>query len=131
VPEMRGRPMSIKEEYLVKLFEDAKEKYPASKPLMEKFAQLDDFMIVNFRLTFGNRIMKHINTFLPVYVAAGGEEIDGLDFMLVSKILRKLQALNISFEQDNIKKLIVQIEKLFGKTNMSDSKDFLKRLLRR
>ena len=130
-PDAHAGQQSIREDYLISLFEKAKKEFPMSEELASKFAQLDDFMIVNFRLTFGNRIMKQIRTFLPVYVACGGTDIDGLDFMLTTKILRKLQALNISFEQDNIKKLIVMIEKIFGKNNMTDSKDYLKRLLRK
>ena len=130
-PEGPAERQSIREDYLISLFEAAKKEFPMSEDLANKFAQLDDFMIVNFRLTFGNRIMKQIRAFLPVYVACGGTDIDGLDFMLTTKILRKLQALNISFEQDNIKKLIAMIEKIFGKSNMTDSKDYLKRLLRK
>ena len=130
-PDAPGVPRQIKEEYLIGLFDAAKKEFPMSQELADKFAQLDDFMIVNFRLTFGNRIMKQIRNFIPVYVAAGGTDIDALDFLLTTKILRKLQALNISFEQDNIKKLIAMIEKIFGKNNMADSRDYLKRLLKR
>ncbi len=130
-PKGPGVARSVSEEHLISLFDKAKKEFPMSQELSDKFTQLDDFMIVNFRLTFGNRIMKQIRSFIPVYVACGGTDIDGLDFMLTTKILRKLQALNISFEQDNIKKLIAMIEKIFGKSNMTDSKDFLKRLLRK
>lgn len=130
-PKGAAQPVSVREDYLVSLFDKAKKEFPMSAELADKFSQLDDFMIVNFRLTFGNRIMKQIRSFIPVYVACGGTDIDGLDFMLTTKILRKLQALNISFEQDNIKKLIAMIEKIFGKSNMTDSKDYLKRLLRK
>ena len=44
--------------------------------------QIDDYVIEHFRIAFGNRIMKQINTFVPVYVACGRSEIEGIDFML-------------------------------------------------
>ena len=41
--------------------------------------------------TRNNRIVKQLREFVPVYVACGGTEIDGLDYVLARKIFRKFQ----------------------------------------
>lgn len=122
-------PMPVSAEYLDGLFNAAKEKYPLSDELKEKFDQLDDFIIANFKLAFGNRILKQINDFVPVFVGCGGKELDGLDFMLTYKILRKLEGLNIAFVSDALKATITEIDKLFGKKAMPLAKAYLNGLI--
>ena len=100
---------------LKKLYQDAIFQYPLSEKLLEKFEKLDSFVIKNFKLAFGNRILKQLNTFIPVYVACGGREIDGLDFIFTNKILKKFESLNIAFLKDELKKLNLELDKLFGK----------------
>ena len=85
-------------------------------------------MIEHFRLAFGNRIVKQLEDFVPAYVGCGGTEIDGLDFVLCHKILRKFEALNLSFIRDEIGGLITYLNKHFGKSNMKESKEYLERL---
>lgn len=47
--------------------------------------KLDKYLIEHFRLTFGNRIMRQMKDFVPCYVACGGTEIDGIDFMFAKR----------------------------------------------
>ena len=63
-----------------------------------------------------------------LFVGCGGTEIDGLDFVLCHKILRKFEALNLSFIRDEIGGLITYLNKHFGKSNMKESKEYLERL---
>ncbi len=124
-------PMNLNAEYLENLFAEAKAAHPLSEEVLEKIDQLDNFVITNFRLAFGNRILKQIKDFVPVYVGCGGSELDGVDFMLTYKIFRKFEVLNISFAQDNLKKLIQTLDKIFGKTAMPLAKDYITNLINR
>lgn len=123
-------PMQVSSEYLDNLFREAKEQNPVSEDTLSKLDALDYYVIENFRLAFGNRILKQIKDFIPVFVACGGTELGGLDYMLTYKILRKFEGLNISFMQDNLKKLILHLEKTFGKNKMPLAKAYIERLVK-
>ena len=97
------------------LYEDAINQYPVSDKLLAKFDTLDSFVISKFKLAFGNRITKQLKVFIPVYVACGGNELDGLDFIFTNKILKKIESLNIAFLRDELKMLNSELDKLFGK----------------
>ena len=97
------------------LYEDAVNQYPVSDKLLAKFDTLDSFVISKFKLAFGNRITKQLKVFIPVYVACGGNELDGLDFIFTNKILKKIESLNIAFLRDELKMLNSELDKLFGK----------------
>jgi len=120
--------MKISSKYLESLFTEAKEKYPVSEEVMKKLEQMDNYVIEHFRLAFGNRIVKHIREFVPVYIACGGKELDGLDYVIAKKILRKFEQLNLSFIRDEIDGFIKFLDSLFGKENMKECKDYLSRL---
>ncbi len=121
-------PLYLNYKHLEALFDEAKAKYPVSEEALKKFAQLDDYVIEHFRIAFGNRILKQLKDFVPVYVGCGGKEIDGIDFILAHKILRKFESLNVSYIRNEIGGLITYLNKNFGKNNMKDSKDYLERL---
>ncbi len=121
-------PLYLNYKHLESLFDEAKEKYPVSEEALKKFAELDDYVIEHFRIAFGNRILKQLKDFVPVYVGCGGKEIDGIDFILAHKILRKFESLNVSYIRNEIGGLITYLNKNFGKSNMKDSKDYLERL---
>ena len=97
------------------LFDDAVNQYPISDSMLEKFEALDNFVIKKFKLAFGNRILKQLETFVPVFVACGGKESDGFDFIFANKILKKFEALNIAFLKDELKELSQFLDKLYGK----------------
>ena len=83
--------------------------------MLDKFNQLDNFVIKKFKLAFGNRILKQLETFIPVFVSCGGKEVDGFDFIFTNKILKKFESLNIAFFKDELKELNAQLDKLYGK----------------
>ena len=89
---------------------------------------MDDYVIAHFRLAFGNRIVKQLREFVPVYVACGGTEIDGLDYVLCNKILRKFESLNLGFIRDEIDAYIQYLSDNFGEENMTECKEYLARL---
>ena len=125
-PYTEWLPLSYK--HLEGMFKECQEKYKVSDENLRKLEELDDYVIEHFRLAFGNRIVKQLKEFVPAYVGCGGTEIDGIDFVLCHKILRKFESLNLSFIRDEIDGLITYLNKHFGKSNMMESKEYLLRL---
>ena len=120
--------LNLSYKHLEKMFDEAKAKYKVSEENLKKLEVLDDYVIEHFRLAFGNRIVKQLRDFVPVYVACGGTEIDGIDYVLANKILRKFESLNLAFIRDEIEGLISYLSELFGRENMGESKAYLSRL---
>lgn len=118
----------ITSQHLGEMFVQAKRDYPISRETEEKLQKLDNYLQTRFKLAFGNRIIKQMHDFIPVYVACGGTELDGMDYIVARKVLKKLESMNITFVRDEIRSLIEYIEKVFGKTNMPDSKAYLTRI---
>ena len=114
--------------YLESLFKKAQEEHKVSDENLDKFEKMDDYVIEHFRLAFGNRIVKQLREFVPVYVACGGTEIDGLDYVLCNKILRKFESLNLGFIRDEIDAYIQYLSDHFGEENMTECKEYLARL---
>ena len=123
-------PVYVTAEHLMELFAEAKELYPVTEENLKKLEELDYYVIKHFRLAFGNRIMKQLKDFVPAYVACGGTEIDGIDFMLAKKILRKFESLNLGFIKDELHKFIIYLDKNFGKQNMRISKEYVERMMK-
>ena len=121
-------PLRLSYKHLENLYEEAKKKYPISEENLILLDKLDKYLIEHFRLTFGNRIMRQLKEFVPCYVACGGTEIDGIDFMFSKKILRKFESLGLGFIRDELDSLVVYLERQFGSENMKISKAYLARL---
>ncbi|NMV82208.1 MAG: hypothetical protein GX816_01485 [Erysipelotrichia bacterium] len=49
------------------------------------------------------------------FVACGGKEVDALDFMFASKVLKKFTSLNLAFLHDELNDLSSELDKIFGK----------------
>ena len=127
--ECEPHPKSIvTTEHLQYLFQKAKVDHPISDELLENMQKLDQYLITRFKLSFGNRIMKHMYDFIPVYVACGGTELDAMDYIVARKVLKKFESMNVTFVRDEISGLISYIDKTFGETGMIDSKDYLRRI---
>lgn len=114
--------------YLDKLFSDAMANNPISDDTLNKINEMDDYVIKHFRIAFGNRIVAHMKKFVPVYVACGGDEVDGVDYFIARKILRKFEQLNISYIRDEIDGYIEFLDKTFGKGKMKECEEYLLRL---
>lgn len=112
-------------DYIYDLFQTAQREHPLSLKAQENLEKLDNFITKNFKVTFGNRIMKQIRAFVPIYVACGGTEYEGLDFMVARKILRKFEALNLPFLQTEINDLYTLLDRLFGKGTFVECQEYL------
>lgn len=118
----------ITAEHLQALFEQAKLDHPISKEMLDNLEKLDSYLSTRFKLSFGNRIIKQMYDFVPVYVACGGTELGGMDYIIARKVLKKFESMNVNFVRDEITGLIEYIEKLFGAAGMPDSVDYLRRI---
>ena len=114
--------------YLEGLFESAIKSNEMSEETLHKVDLMDDYVIKHFRIAFGNRIVAHMKKFVPVYVGCGGEEVDGVDYFIARKILRKFEQLNISYIRDEIDGFIEFLNKTFGKDKMKECIEYLTRL---
>ena len=121
-------PCRITSAHLEEMFAKAKRDYPISPATEAKLEKLDGYLQTRFKLSFGNRIIKQMHDFIPVYVACGGKELDGMDYIVARKVLKKLESMNVTFVRDEIRGLIEYIEKVFGKTNRPDSKAYRTRI---
>ena len=114
--------------YLNKLFQDAIANNQMHQEVLDKVEQMDDYVIQHFRIAFGNRIVAHMKKFVPVYVACGGDEVDGVDYFIAKKILRKFEQLNISFIRDEIDGFVDFLNKTFGEGKMKECIEYVLRL---
>ena len=134
----KGRPfecanqeaISVPYSQLRGLYDEAVSQYPISDDMNKKFEQLDNFVIKKFKLAFGNRILKQLETFIPVYVGCGGKEVDGFDFMFTNKVLKKFESLNIAFLKDELKELDALLDKMYGKGTFPMAHNYIANLLK-
>ena len=96
------------------LIAEAQKKYSLSKAQEENIRKLDEYLIEKFRISFGNRIMKQIYEYVPVFIACGGSEIEALDDIFSKKVLRKLEAQSPSHVRSEIQGLLHALEDNFG-----------------
>lgn len=116
--------------YLDSLFERAHNEYKISEETFGLIKEFDAHIRENFKISFGNRIMKQLKLFVPVYMACGGTELGGVDFIITSKILRKFNALNLPFLHKELNALIEFFNDKFGENNMPYCVDYVKELLK-
>ena len=121
-------PKNICYSYVESLYKKAVADQPVSKEILDKISTLDLYVIEKFRVAFGNRIMKQLNIFVPVYVACGGTVLEGIDYILATKVFRKFESLNLSLIREEIRGLIQYLDTLFGKGEMKECIAYLQRL---
>ena len=114
--------------HLNNLFVKAKEEHKVKEEVMNKLTLTDKYIIEHFRIAFGNRIVKQLTDFVPAFVACGGDEIDGVDYILANKILRKFEQLNLGIIKNEIDGFIEFLDNTFGKDKMKESIAYLNRL---
>lgn len=121
-------PVMISYTHFGKLIEDAKQAYAMSDANEKKVLSLDRFLIERFHLSFGNRIVRQMHDYIPIYMACGGAEEDAIDDILCKKVLRKLEAQNPTYVRNSVDDLIKRINELFGEGAMPQCRAYLTRL---
>ena len=113
-----------------RLAASAMREYEITARNMRRLEALDKYLIEHFHITFGNRIMKQIRNYIPVYVACGGDELEALDDILSKKVLRKLEMQNPIYLRSASAGLCAYLDELFGDDRMPLCKAFMARLQR-
>ncbi len=114
--------------YLSSKFKEAIANHPIHEENKKKIEEMDDYVIKHFRIAFGNRIVSHMNKFVPVYVACGGDEVDGIDYFIAKKILRKFEQLNLAYLKDELDDFVKYLNETFGENKMHECIEYLLRL---
>lgn len=127
--DMEGINLSF--EYLDGLFKEAYNQHQISNQNIVALEKLDDFISQTFQITFGNRIMNQLYKFVPVYVSSGGLEIEGIDYIIARKIIRKFETLNLPFLKKELETLIGLMDTLFGKDSLIESKAMIRSFIKR
>jgi hypothetical protein len=123
-----SKPAHISFEELSRRFAEAKAKCSLSAESRENLTKLDSYLAETFRISFGNRILRQIEEYVPIMVACGGTELGALDDILSRKILRKLEQVSPALIRSQVPVLSSMLEELFGSLPMSQA--FLSRLVK-
>ena len=110
------------------LVKEALKEYEITGRNLKRLEALDRYLIDHFHITFGNRIMKQIRQYIPVYVSCGGTELEALDDILSKKIIRKLETQNPVYLRNASKELRSYINELFGEDRMPMCQNAIRRL---
>ena len=111
---------------IAQLLEDSKAENVSVLDVSELNSWTDYFVIATIHSSaHWQGLAKQIKDYVPAYVGTGGKEIDGLDYILARKVLRKFEALNLSYIRDEIDGLIAYMDELFGEENMGECKSYL------
>jgi hypothetical protein len=109
------------------LFKTARTSYPVQQKTRAGIAELDDYLLRHVGLTFGNRVMRQAESFIPVYIACGGAENDAVDVLLRNKILYKMDSLNPVICRAECDGIIKTVERIFGEGELYRSVSYLKK----
>ena len=126
----RTRPIRLSARRFRELVAEAKKEYSLTKRNLKRLEELDKYLIEHFHITFGNRIMNQIQSYIPVYVSCGGEELEALDDILSKKIIRKLETQNPVYLRSAAEGLCTYLDELFGSDAMPCCKAAIHRLER-
>ena len=111
---------------MLNLFDEAMKEYSISDRNLRRIKELDQYLIKTFHITFGNRIMKQIRSYVPVLVACGGSELDALDDILSRKVLRKLESKNPVYVKSQSDALCKVLDEIFGVDKMPLCKEAIR-----
>ena len=127
-PRTDAHPISA--EHFARLAEAAGQEYAVSSRNRKRLQLLDQYLVEHFHITFGNRIMKQISTYIPVFIACGGDELVALDDILAKKVIRKLETQNPIYLRGAAEGLLSYLDELFGAEHMTACKEAIARLRR-
>ena len=119
-------PMSY--ERFCELVKEAQSKYRLSEKQEDNIRRLDEYLIERFRISFGNRIMKQIYEYVPVFMACGGTELAALDDIFSKKVLRKLEAQSPTYVKSELPALLQIVGDIFGIDNLPQCNAYLTHL---
>jgi len=126
-----AEPAHISRTALEGRFQQARRQYQLSKEGRQKLEALDEYLRRVFRVSFGNRIRRQLEEYVPVMIACGGTEEGAMDDILARKILRKLEQLSPVLLRNEIPALVGMLDTLFGQESLPLCREYLDQLYRR
>ncbi len=126
---VNSEPITLSKSMFQRLTEHAQHVYELSKEGLQKIAELDEYLIKTFHVTFGNRILMQIQKYVPIFIACGGTEDEALDDILAKKTLRKLEAKNPVYIKAKSQELLAKIDEIFGQDVMISCINTINRLV--
>ncbi|SHK77747.1 hypothetical protein SAMN02745136_03321 [Anaerocolumna jejuensis DSM 15929] len=118
-------------ETLNRMFKKAEADFTFDAETYALLNEIEQILQANFKVSYGNRILDQMNTFVPVYVAAGqGSGLtddqlirEAIDYQLTYKVLRKLEY--IEMNRDANKDAGDKLRKKFEQNEMKLAKEFM------
>lgn len=123
-------PVPISAPYLYSLFERASKEFAMTEETRQRIEELDAYISGHLQITFGNRIMRQTEKFIPVYRACGGTEAEAVDLIMSRKVLRKLEAQNPVYVAAEAEGLISAIERIFGEGALPSCVSYMKKYVK-
>ncbi len=126
-------PIALSYQGLLALFAEAEgeKDYQMNAQDNKKLNILAEFCYEKFELAFGNRIRNQIELFVPVFVAAGGNKDDAIDFMFARKVLSKLEGRFEEYVGEGLRTLLKVIDVEYGKKGFPLCRELIAHYLRR
>lgn len=124
--EAKGNNKKISATHLEELMQKAQKEYDITDRNLRRIKKLDEYMIKTFHITFGNRIMKQIKTYVPVLVACGGTELEAIDDILARKVFRKLESKNPVYVKQMADGVCGYLDELFGENKLPLCKETIR-----
>ena len=126
----RTEPVRLSASRFERLAAEARADFAVSSRNRKRLQLLDEYLIEHFHVTFGNRIMKQIHSYIPVFIACGGDELVALDDILAKKVIRKLETQNPIYLRGAADGLMAYLDELFGQERMVACREAIARLKR-
>ena len=121
-------PISLSDYTFKALINKAKKEYALTKRGRSHIREFDKYIQEVFSITFGNRIRRQIENYVPIYIACGGTEEEAIDDILAKKVLRKLESQNPIYIKSKADDLINKMNEIFGRNKMPVSEAVITKL---
>ena len=121
-------PIKISEAVFRRLVNQAKKEFTLTKRGRMHIKDFDKYLKATFGITYGNRIRRQIENYVPVYIACGGNEEEAIDDLLAKKVLRKLEAQNPIFVKSKSEETIAKLNDIFGQDKMVECIAYIRKL---
>ena len=112
---------------LKELFDAARAAHPLSDKMKSRLSQLDEYLTEHVGISFGNRVNRQAETFIPVYVCCGGSWEEAADMIICRKILSKMDSLDPVFCRGEADGISGKLNSLFGEGKMPLCSSYLKK----
>ncbi len=127
----QGHPIHISNKDFMALAEKARKEFKGTdeNKIKKDIETLNSILLQTLRLSFGNRMVKQILDYIPVYEACGGTKEEAFDDFVSKKILRKIEGLDFIQLKESIGTCLEKINQHFKKGELTESKEYLAKFI--